>query len=104
MHAYDEVNIWRTTSQESYASMGTFLQIPGNIKQQFIPFVLDPDSMINDSVDDSKALKFATPQIFSFRPSTKKQYEASLGGYGHIAFFPNSASTTTKLMDKDLSF
>lgn len=104
MHAHNGVNIWHTTSQESYASMGTFLQIPGNIKQQFIPFVLKPGAAINSSVDESKALKGATPQIFSFRPKTKEQSESSAGGYGHIAFFPNSADTTTKLMNKDLSF
>jgi hypothetical protein len=70
-----------------------FLQIPGNIKQAFSPFVLSPRSssnkIIEPGLENSTKLENASPQIFSFRPHpNSKSY---LGGFGELGFYPNAA-------------
>lgn len=47
--------------------MSTFFQIPGNIKQQYQPFVLNKLARINGSATKSNDLQNAAPQLFTFR-------------------------------------
>lgn len=102
--------------------MATFFQIPGNIKQRFIPFVVDPKDEkaswkpANTSVD----LKGSHPQIFSFRDDTKsggrpigllnicpdsyKQYLADDLSFQSIypLTYANGKTTTDKFTYKEL--
>ena len=48
----------------------SLFSIPGNVKQGFLPFCLDPSATINSSMLQGSDLKSAKPQIFSFRPYT----------------------------------
>lgn len=82
--------------------MSTY-QIPGNIKQQYLPFVLKPEASINSAYEESTQIGSAeniSPQIFTFR-STKDRDTKKLGysGCGIINVFPSSY----KYMNVDLS-
>ena len=69
--------------------MASFFNIPGNIKQGFLPFCLDPNAPINSKFTETdKFDKSFSPQIFSFRPSTKTMY----AGYpcGILTPYPSS--------------
>lgn len=72
------------------------LQIPGNIKQQYQPFVLDPKAAINQKCETSPELnnmKSGTigPQVFTFRsPTVYGKTRHSPGGVGHINICPSS--------------
>lgn len=68
----------------------SFFRMSGNIKQQLIPFVLNPDAIINQPFSTSTDLantKGASPQVFSY-----KVHEARNGGFGKINFYPSSLS------------
>ena len=89
---------------------GEFLSIPGNIKQLYLPFVLDPSNAINTSpinvVDDNgESLNKAgvgKTQLFSFKQTTlQKNNNASTG---LLKIFPNSFSKVTSLYNDDLSY
>ena len=57
-------------------------RIPGNIKQGYLPFVIDPENKINTIGEDSSATKGASPQFFSYREKTDKlKTGAKLGVY-----------------------
>ena len=79
----------------------SFLQIPGNIKQQLLPFVLKSGG-INKIVDSSDGLKDVPPQLFSYK--NKEDYEKHPGGFGKLQFYPDAANVVFKSMNKDLSF
>lgn len=65
----------------------SFLQIPGNIKQQFIPFVLKPDAAIHKAVQSSPELKSASPQYFTYK---NVRADMCSGGCGKLNFYPSS--------------
>ena len=75
----------------------TFFQIPGNIKQQYLPFVLNPNSELNKNVRQSNQLeKKTSPQYFTFRNNNVDV----VSGKGKLNVFP---STYEKYMDTDIS-
>lgn len=76
--------------------MSTSFKIPGNIKQQFLPFVLNPGAKINSAATSSDELKGASPQFFTYR----KERENG-GGYGRLNICPSSYRTS--LMKDDIS-
>ena len=67
------------------------LQIPGNIKQQFLPFVLNPQSKLHEFVASSTCLnnKNIAPQFFSYR-ETNVDYSS---GKALLQFYPSSLNT-----------
>lgn len=73
----------------------TFFQIPGNIKQQYLPFVLNPNSELNKNVTSSNDLK-TSPQYFTFRNNNINV----VSGKGKLNVFP---STYEKYMNTDIS-
>lgn len=76
--------------------MSTFFQIPGNIKQQYQPFVLNKLARINGSTTKSNDLIAAQPQLFTFRdPHTTTQ-----SGTGILNICPSSFKN---YIDKDIS-
>lgn len=68
--------------------MGVF-QIPGNIKQEILPFVLNPEAGINKPVDGGstnlKDSKLYAPQCFTYKTSQKDLG----GGLGKLNLFPS---------------
>lgn len=81
-------------------SGGTFLNIPGNIKQKNLPFVLDKNNKINtDAINvtnsgqstDGKPAETAqgTTQVFSFKPETLAD-DASSEAAGFLRIAPGS--------------
>ena len=64
------------------------LQIPGNIKQQFTPFVINPNSPLHKYVGSSTSLNAAgcSPQFFSYR-NPNIDYGS---GNAHLQFYPSS--------------
>lgn len=77
----------------------SFLLVPGNIKQQFAPFVLNPNSALHKAVSRSPSIsESARPQIFSFRPLEKKN-EA---GTAQLKFYPSSLDNLN--IEDDISF
>lgn len=78
----------------------SFFQIPGNVKQIFAPFVLNPDNKMNQPVKSSTDLTGATPQVFSY-----KSLSASAGIVGDSAklnFYPSSMNSLA--INDDISF
>lgn len=79
-------------------SGGTFINIPGNIKQKNLPFVLDPRNSINSqSIDvaDKNGKSVTTvsgspaAQVFSFKPSAwGGDYGASAEEAGFLRIAP----------------
>jgi|SRR5574344_1703044 hypothetical protein len=68
---------------------GSAFQIPGNIKQQYLPFVLNPFSSTNLNVGSSpdlKKIKRTLLQRFSFRDSSKLNSH----NFGKLGIVPNS--------------
>lgn len=59
--------------------------IPGNIRQQYLPFVLKPDSNLNANIKDNRDLTDG-PQFFSFRNKKADQYKA---GFGRLNICPS---------------
>lgn len=63
----------------------SFFQIPGNIKQRFLPFVLKPESGINSTAETSRSVT-GSPQLFTY-----KNFGTQLeGGTGKLNFIPAS--------------
>lgn len=77
----------------------SFFQIPGNIKQSLLPFVLNPSNSINDSGVTSSTSVSGTPQFFSYR---NKRDPESAGNAGNLQFFPSSI-TSIQIKD-DISY
>ena len=77
----------------------SFFQIPGNIKQQFVPFVLNPDSPLHSGVikDNNKQVGASTdlsgiaiaPQYFTYKNKTGNY----TSGCGKINFYPSSLNS-----------
>lgn len=71
----------------------SFFQIPGNIKQQFVPFVLNPDSPLHngEGVGASTDLKDKgiAPQYFTYKNKTGNY----TSGCGKINFYPSSLNS-----------
>lgn len=86
--------------QAGSGSESSFIKIPGNVKQSMLPFVLDPNSAINQVVTSSVDLAGASPQKFSFRQST---FSNSADNYtaGLINICPSSFR---QYMSNDVSY
>lgn len=67
--------------------MSSLFQIPGNIKQQYLPFVLKPGDDMSKNAESSTELKGASPQFFSFRNRNGSDYK---GGFGRVQICPSS--------------
>ena len=73
----------------------SFFQIPGNIKQSLLPFVIDPENnAINNTGVTSSTSVSGTPQLFSYRTTQNK--------IGCLQFFPSSI-TSIQIKD-DISY
>ena len=78
--------------------MGVF-QIPGNIKQEILPFVLNPEAGINKPVDGgSTNLRGVPPQYFTYKTNTVDLK----AGKGKLRLFP--ASYNNLNLKDDLSY
>ena len=76
------------------------LQIPGNIKQQFLPFVLNREAPLHKYFGASTSLNAGgcSPQFFSYRdPNTSYS-----SGSTRLRFYPSSMDNVT--IDDDISF
>ena len=70
----------------------SFFQIPGNIKQQFAPFVLKPDADLHKGgIDSSSELKGKTyaPQYFTYKNRTGDY----VSGCAKLNFYPSSMNS-----------
>ena len=77
-----------------------FFQIPGNVKQQFAPFVLNPDSRLNLPATASTDLKGkVSPQVFSYK-DLSGDYAS---GKAKLNFYPSSFNDAMVVQD-DISF
>ena len=65
------------------------LIIPGNVKQQYCPFVLNPSNPIHGD-EDTKG----TPQYFTFKDKSDKSYDKTK--YGTIGIVPATFKTYMK--------
>lgn len=85
--------------------MGTTFCIPGNIKQQYLPFVLNPksSSKLNKNASHSNELTSGGAQYFSFRNRDKSKYKA---GFGRLQVCPSSITNADfgSYFSKDVSF
>lgn len=79
-------------------SSPSFFQIAGNIKQQFAPFVINPNAKINQPAKSSTELVGASPQVFSYKTNTTQ----TDGGNMKIRFYPSSMDDT--IIKDDISF
>ena len=77
----------------------SFFQIPGNVKSQFVPFVLDPSAKINQPTRSSSDLLGASPQLFSYKQHGGTTIE---GGKAKIRFYPSSLDDI--VVEDDISF
>lgn len=66
------------------ADLSKMVSIQGNIRQQYLPFVLKPGSNINANVDNNNLTD--GPQLFSFRNKKADQYSA---GFGRLNICPS---------------
>ena len=77
-------------------------QIPGNIKQQFLPFVLDPKSELHRGKDVGSSAYFEgkriSPQYFTY----KRRHHIPSSGYARINFYPSTMKDI--LIDDDISY
>lgn len=79
----------------------SFLQIPGNIKQQFAPFVLNNTSPLLSAVGSSADLKGnIAPQYFTFR--NKQGQDSFPSGIATLQFYPSSMKDL--LINDDISY
>lgn len=100
---------------------GTFLNIPGNVKQKNLPFVLDPSNSINtqgiDVADkDGKSVTSVSgnpaAQVFSFKPDAwKGDNGSSAESAGFLRIAPASfynenggAEVSYTKLDNDISY
>lgn len=75
----------------------SIFSIPGNIKQQYLPWVLEPDASLNSTVFASSDLinKNCTPQLFTYRNNKKNSDKST----GKINIVPSSYE---KFMKSDI--
>lgn len=77
-----------------------FFSIPGNIKQRFLPFVLDPSAWINFFNDTTKSFnataELASPQLFTY-----KRDQESNGGTARLGFYPMTSFPGASEQDYD---
>ena len=74
----------------------SFFQIPGNIKQSLLPFVIDPENnAINNTGVTSSTSVSGTPQLFSYRTTQNK-----IGKIGYFAI--NLTNDKTRIMQNML--
>jgi len=75
--------------------------IRGNIRQQYLPFVLKPGSNLNANVKDDHLLTDG-PQFFSFRNKRADKYKA---GFGRLGICPSIMYSPDfeMLFNKDIS-
>ena len=66
--------------------MGSFNVVPGNIKQQMMPFVLDPNGALFQEKNGCDGVSGCDPQYFTFRNNTKYMWS----GKGQLNFCPTS--------------
>lgn len=83
------------------AGITQWVSIAGNIKQQYLPFVLKPGSNINHNVNGDRELTDG-PQFFSFRNKDASKYSA---GFGRLNICPSVMKTPDfgMLFNKDIS-
>ena len=76
------------------------IQIPGNIKQQFLPFVLNPESRLHQVAGSSPDLKKGnpSPQYFTYRAKSGS-YPS---GIANLRFYPSSMDNI--MVNDDISF
>lgn len=76
-------------AEDKSNGQSSIFQIPGNVKQSMLPFVLDPKSTLNTVKSNSTELEGVQPQIFSYRSKSigKDNYSS---GVGHLNFYPSS--------------
>ena len=90
-----------------------YLNIPGNVKQMYLPFVLNPNNTINSKPiayesDQSKSKDTVAvtadqkTQFFSFRPQDKI-CERDAESSGFIAIAPNSFYNQTEIFNNDIA-
>lgn len=74
---------------ETTEGQTSFFQIPGNVKQSMLPFVLNPKSPLNDVRETSESFKGTgvSPQIFSYRNVYGNAYTS---GKAQLNFYPSS--------------
>lgn len=82
--------------------MASLFQIPGNIKQQYLPFVLKPGDRMQKNAESSTKLGGASPQFFSFRNRQASDYK---GGFGRVHVCPSTLTDVDfgRLFDQDVS-
>lgn len=77
-----------------------FFQIPGNVKQQFIPFVLNPASKLHAAATSSTDLAGkVSPQVFSYKDLS----DDFTSGKAKLNFYPSSLNDMQVIKD-DISF
>ena len=80
------------------------LSISGNIKQQYLPFVLDPANTLNSYAGESRSInKSARAQLFSFKPRFIKKYGDN-GGLLNICPSSLRDANFGKFLEEDISF
>lgn len=86
--------------------MSSYLNIPKNVKQYFLPFVLDPNNPINSTLIQDEENNGGTTQVFSFKPSTL--YTNRLTPFepaaGFIRIAPSSYYAKMHSLNKDISY
>lgn len=77
-------------------------QIAGNIKQQFLPFVINPNAKLHKFVSSNSKLNTngAGPQYFTYKNYIDKS--ATESGTARLHFYPSSLNDT--LVDNDISY
>ena len=75
-----------------------FYRIPGNIKQQCLPFVLNPSNPLHANFKTSDSIQGAIPQLFTFRNESSWP---SLADMACLNFIPSSFK---RYMDEDISY
>ncbi len=79
-----------------------FYRIPGNIKQQCLPFVLNPNNPLHENFKTSDSIQGAYPQLFTFRSSPLWGPRSADGkDVGILNFIPSSFK---RYMEEDISF
>lgn len=76
-------------AEDKSNGQSSLFQIPGNVKQSLLPFVLNPASTLNTVKTNSPELRNVQPQIFSYRSESigKDNYSS---GVGKLNFYPSS--------------
>lgn len=76
-------------AEDKSNGQSSIFQIPGNVKQSLLPFVLNPKSELNTVKSNSTELATVQPQIFSYRSESigKNNYSS---GVGQLNFYPSS--------------